>query len=102
MRGETYSIIFAPSKPRQRYPSVARIVEHPGDPEFIFDLAEGRAPEGLVEGNLDLAANGETVEELMDLLIAVAMEAKIHGIAGAQVVADHIGTHEEGRARLGK
>lgn len=38
------------------YPSVAGIVQHPGNAEFVFDLAEGGAPEALMQGHFDLAA----------------------------------------------
>lgn len=55
-----------------------------------------------MEGDFDLAAGGEAVEEGIDLLVAGAVEAEVYGVTGAEVVADHVGAHEEDGAVFGE
>ena len=51
-----------------------------------------------MQGRYDVAAGGEAVEEGVDLLIAGAAKAKVHGVPGMKRVTDHVGAHEEGGA----
>jgi len=81
--------------------SVAGIVEHPVHAEFVFEFAVGRAPEALVEGNFDVAAGGEAIEDSVDFLVAAAVEAKGDRVAGVEGVANHVGTQEKNMAVFG-
>jgi hypothetical protein len=76
------------------------VIEHPGHPIFVDELAEGGAPETLMERCFYRAVGGEFLEEAVDLLVGAAIEAEEYRITGFGVCAEHIGTHDQGFAIL--
>ena len=55
-----------------------------------------------MEGDFDVAAGGEAGKEGIYLVVAGAIEAEVHGVTGLEAVADHVGSHKEDGAVLGK